>query len=543
MRYFFTLLLSIIGAHNSANGQNFQWAKQIGGSVVQTCFSIAVDDTGNVYTIGHFDGTADFDPGTGIYNLTSAGSFDIFISKMDVSGNFIWTKQVGGTGFDFGRSVFLDNTGSIYITGHFNNTVDFDPGPGRFLLTSCGTSDIYIEKLDNSGNFIWAEKTGSTGNDQGRDIVVGINGNIYVTGYFSDIIDADPGPGIYNMTSAGSYDNFVTKLDPSGSFLWSKQIGGSGSDFSFSVAVDVNENVYTTGGFDGTVDFDPGIGIFYLNAVGSSDIFVSKFNASGNFIWAKQMGGTSSGDVGQSIAVDINGSVYTTGVFMNTADFDPGTGTYNLISAGARDIFVSRLDSSGVFMWADRIGGPNEDYSSSVVVDDGGNVYSTGHIDYVLYISKTDSSGISTMTTLISGSGGLAGHAMTIDTVGNIFTTGYFSGTVDFDPGTGLYNITSTTQSDVFVLKLSDIPSAIMESNFSFNETYVYPNPTMGKINITGSGIIDMIIITNALGQIIYEDKPGKEKVTVQIDNAGIYFVQIISGNQAITKKAIVKKF
>ena len=137
-----------------AQSPNWQWAKGIGGSGHEYCNSVAVDANGNVYSIGSFNGTVDFDPNLGISNLTSVGIDDIFISKIDGSGNYIWTKSIGSSQIDEGFSITLDNSGNVYSTGSFTGTVDFDPGVDTFNLVSSGSENIFISKLDNNGNFI-----------------------------------------------------------------------------------------------------------------------------------------------------------------------------------------------------------------------------------------------------------------------------------------------------------------------------------------------------------------------------------------------------
>jgi len=387
--------LSIV--HCSTAQPTLMWAKQMGGTSTDHGYSIVVDDSGNVLTTGYFVGTVDFDPGSDTFNMTSAGGAAIFVSKLDLLGNFVWAKQMGGRGY----SIAIDGSGNVYTTGYFLWTVDFDPGPGTFNMTSAGSRDIFVSKLDASGNFVWAKQMGGGLADEGYSIAVDSSGNVYTTGYFLFIADFDPGPGTFNMTSAGAEDIFVSKLDASGNFVWAKQMVGTFDDYGFSIAVDGSGNVLTTGTFFGTADFDPGASIFTLTSAGTEeDIFVSKLDGSGNFVWAKQMGG-SFNNRGYSIAVDDSGNVYTTGYFRGTSDFDPGPGTYNMTSSGAsEDIFVSKLDASGNFVWAIRMGGFWFDYGSSITLDGSANVYVMGNQN----------------------------------TPGN----------VDFDPDTGVYNLNNT---------------------------------------------------------------------------------------------------
>ena len=148
---FFSLSNNVI-----AQNPNFLWAKQLGGANQELGNSIAVDANGNVYTAGSFQSTVDFDPGPAIYNLTAVSSFggnDIFISKLDASGNFLWAKQLGGVLDDAGFSIAVDGNGNIYTTGYFTGTADFDPGPGTYNLNSAGTEDIFVSV--DYGNEFW----------------------------------------------------------------------------------------------------------------------------------------------------------------------------------------------------------------------------------------------------------------------------------------------------------------------------------------------------------------------------------------------------
>ncbi len=224
------VLFSLLTLHFRAQGQNFVWAKQVGGSETDNGNSIATDANGNVYITGNFEATVDFDPGAGSFNLTSnGGSFysDIFIEKLDANGNFLWAKQIGGIGNDYGWSIATDDSGNVYTTGRFKGqNVDFDPGAGIFNLSSGGGSsyDIFIEKLSSNGSFVWAKQMGGTADDMGLSITMDLFGNIFTTGSFQGIVDFDPDTGIFNLNSTGSEDIFIQKLDANGNFLWANSI-------------------------------------------------------------------------------------------------------------------------------------------------------------------------------------------------------------------------------------------------------------------------------------------------------------------------------
>jgi len=213
--------------------------------------------------------------------------------------------------------------------------------------------------LAQNQSFEWAKRMGGTDWEIGISIANDNNGNIYTTGRFTGTVDFDPGAGIINLTSKGQDDIFIHKLDTAGNLLWVKQMGGTNTDIGYSITTDNNDNVYTTGVFADTVDFNPGAGTTNFSSIsGTFDIFIQKLDASGDFLWAKQIGGTNVQTV-RSITIDKSGNVYTTGCFRGTVDFDPGIDTANL--TGDWDIFIQKLDASGNFLWVKQMGGTGGD--------------------------------------------------------------------------------------------------------------------------------------------------------------------------------------
>ncbi|MGL5131637.1 MAG: SBBP repeat-containing protein, partial [Planktothrix sp.] len=219
-----------------------------------------------------FDST-DFDPGTGT-TLPLIGGSDIFVAKLDTSGNPVWAKNLGGSKDDFTTGISTDSAGNVYLSGNFESQ-DFDPGTGT-TLPLIGGSDIFVAKLDTSGNPLWAKNLGGSKDDFTSGISLDSTGNVYTTGDF-DSTDFDPGTGT-SLPLIGRTDIFVAKFDTSGNPVWAKNLGGSKDDFARGISLDSTGNVYTTGDFDST-DFDPGGGTNLPNQ-GRSDILVSKWGFS-----------------------------------------------------------------------------------------------------------------------------------------------------------------------------------------------------------------------------------------------------------------------
>ncbi len=456
----------------------FEWAKQIGGNNNDHVNSIATDHLGNVYVTGFFQGTVDFDPGPNVYNLIAASN-NVFAAKYDTNGQFVWAfSLVGEIDVGNGSEITTDNNGNVYITGAFLGPIDFDPGPSSYNLYSLGGKHTFVLKLDTDGIFIWARNMGGSFDTSVyvQAIAVDDSGSVYTSGYYEyyeNTIDFDPGSNVYNLTSNGDEDIFISKLNSDGDFVWAKSIGGDDTDIALSIALDNANNVYTTGHFEGTVDFDPGPGEYSQTSNGESNTFISKLNSDGDFIWAKNIG---EGEViGIDITIDQSGNVYTTGQFEGTVDFDPGPDQFILIADFRREVFVQKLDNEGNFAWAKSIGGGNNHnyiYSYSIATDQSGNVYTTGFFEgsvafgpYNLtsdgsdiYILKLNAEGFVVWAGDFTGEGSSSGSSIAIDLWDNIYTTGSFGNTTNTDLGCGSHELTSEGQSDAFIHKMNQQP-------------------------------------------------------------------------------------
>lgn len=394
---------------------------------------MAVDTNFNLYLTGHFSATCDFDlDSIGNTTLTGAGIWDIFVLKLDSSGNFLWVKGMGSADYDVGNSIVVDNTGNAYVTGYFTGTVDFNPGAGVFNLSSSTSASTFILKLDSNGNFVWAKKLGGSGQSRGYGIGFDSLGNVVSTGYFAGTADFDPGTGTYSMTALGARDVYVSKLSSAGNFAWARRIGGTGNGVSMDLAIDHASNLFLGGHFTGVMDFDPGAAVYNLSSTtGAEDAFTCKLDYSGNFIWAKRFGG-SQDTWGHKIAVDSAGNSFTMGFFDYAADFDPGPGNFNITTFGGTDIFCVNLDAAGNLIYPYHYGGTLDDRQSDV----------------------------------------------TVSSLGNVYSSGLFQGTLDIDPSPIQFDLTSLGGADIYLQKLSTCtPTSSYLSHTACN-SYVYDGYT-----------------------------------------------------------------
>lgn len=337
----------------------WQWAVRAGGTSWEYAYGIAVTPAGTAYITGSFAGEIIFG---GLPARTSHGSIDIFVAKINTNGVWAWATQAGGFGADRGYDIALDNSNNSYVTGYHESTAHF----GTTSISARGSDDIFVAKLDDTGSWIWAKGAGSTGDDQGIGIDVSPAGNCYITGYFNRTARFT----VTNLTSSGSDDIFIAKLNSWGDWQWAKAAGGTARDRGEGIAIDSFGNCYVTGYYNGTASF----GDTDITAAGSTDIFVTKLVTDGNWRWVTGAGDDNNKLV-KDIASDSIGNCFLTGVFWSNTAFDE----HSLISAGLQDIFVAHINKFGAWQWAQRAGGAGEDWGRGIDIDNHANCYVTGY--------------------------------------------------------------------------------------------------------------------------------------------------------------------
>ncbi|HRI62476.1 MAG TPA: SBBP repeat-containing protein, partial [Saprospiraceae bacterium] len=327
-------------AKYNADG-NLLWAHNFGGTQFDEAYCVAVDGAGNIALSGTFGGTADFDPGPANTAFESAGSNDIFFAKYTPSGNLLWARQLEGDGTDRVLSMALGRQNHLYLSGHFEGTVDFDPSGATGNRSAAGDSDLFFARYDGDGNLVWAKSVDGFSYEEARGIAVDRFDNVYITGRYAEPIDFDPGPGVRELNPAGINDAFFAKYDADGDLVWANSISGENNEMGNSIAVDTLGQVYVTGHFINTVDFDPDAATHTLTGLGDFDIFLAQYDASGHFLSAKSIGGMQK-EESTVVALDAWQNIYVAGFFKGTADFDPGPDVTNLSSAGKDDGFIAK---------------------------------------------------------------------------------------------------------------------------------------------------------------------------------------------------------
>lgn len=599
------------------NNGNLLWVNQIGGISGDQGHVITIDNDDNIYVIGYFNETVDFDPSSTVYNITSTGADNVFILKLDANGNFLWVKQFS---YFHIQPAVVDETNNLYVMGSFSLPLDLDPGTGTEILQPDHVYDYFVQKLDAQGNFVWTSHTPSTSVKTGRSLTIDSSNHLYITGFFEGTIDFDPGSTVSNLTAIGNSTNiFVQKIDIDGNLLWAKHIGNSSNSYGSRIVTDNLNGVYISGTFSDSLQFNsnPDDNIIAPNGISS---YILKLNSDGNFQWAVSLPTPYDYRI-TSLQTDQLGSVYLSGYMEGVeVDFDPGPMENNLSVTNA-DMFVHKFNSEGEYTWAFRIGdsengwdasfssiiGPNGEYYSEMLAGAGGdtidfapgptvhNVSTTNQEQFYLlklsscYIETVDSQNACGTFTWIDGLTYTSSNNTATHTVSNVFNCdSIITLNLDLQPidlsilSLGQVIGSNQTNADYQWLNCDDnysiIPGEIQSTftsntygNFALELTYngcvdtsacttintigiahvdfmssvhVSPNPTSDLVGIHFGNLQDKSVkVINTLGQIVYQKEHIVESV-YQFNlsqPSGIYIIEVYSNNRRKRFKLIKK--
>lgn len=412
---------------------------------------IAIDSLGNQYLLGYFSDTIDFDPGSGVY-LGYTGSPNVedergFVLKLDVSNNFVWLYTIKGTinADHYPQAIKLDHNDNILISGRYYGDAWFDKNSSNSWGGSLAYYSSFIVKLTSSGSFLWA-KTLRGKNNIAKDIAVGLDNEIYVSGFFDDTCNFRPQydtlPDILRVSS-GHHDLYLLKFLEDGTLKKVATDGGYSVDAISTLATDSKGNLVYGGTFTGTIDADFSSGVNPIQSQGEFDCILAKVDSGFNPIWTAPYGGVK-GDNIYNISIDSYDNVYVCGIFSDNIDLDPAPNKTDVHAhIGKRDVFIQKIDSAGNLVWAKSFGGTLDDFPYGLAVSDSGEVYCSGS----------------------------------------------FSGTVDFDPGNGMLPMSSNGKNDAFIQKLSN--AGLLEGVACFGDTandYLYVAATGSHNKVLAAG-------------------------------------------------------
>jgi hypothetical protein len=559
-------VISLIPTISFAQNSNWIWAKGSNGS--GEVLGSATDKFANVYSTGYFEGgSITF----GTTTLTISGASDVFLAKYDSSGNAIWAKKpLNTTSYDQGAGVATDKNANIYLAGSFRSPIITF---GSYTLTNTNSggvnNNIFLVKYNPAGNVIWAKSAGGIATDSTmQDMVYGVatdaTGKIYITGSYSTPTITLGTYTLTNSSNTKTADIFLAKFDSSGNVLWAKMADGIYDDLGFSVNADNFGNVYLTGRFlSDTLTFGSNALINSNNNGTMPDIFLTKYDSSGNVLWAKSAGNTN-WESSNSVATDLSGNIYTAGNFISdTLKF----GTYiltNLSGAGnIGNFFLTKWSPSGNIIYSKSGGGTNIGYNGySCATDIKKNIYVAGsfvgsapifdsHSVFFSggwdpsFIVKYDSLGNFSCASALA-SGGDDNVTVCVDRACNAYLVGdLFSTPVTI----GTTTLVLTGGENPFVAKFRSAcgnTDAILELS-EVQKTFVFPNPTVKTISFNLENTVDFqnstITIQNALGQTVKKISFSKN-IDVSDLPEGYYFLQItLLSGETYKTKFIKQKF
>ncbi|MCB9205410.1 MAG: T9SS type A sorting domain-containing protein [Flavobacteriales bacterium] len=427
-------------------------------------------------------------------NRIIALSLILLIGRNAYSQNllFQWVSPFSGSNYVEVLDMAQDADGNIIAVGNFIATADFDPSANTSELASAGGFDGFICKLDPMGQFIWARAVSGTESQSSKGVAIDGDGNIYVTGAFYGTTEFDGGPNSNEVTSAASGDAYVLKLDVNGNFVWVQTFGNLSNQSGDAIVCDADDNVIVAGTFQGTVDFDPGIGTQNLTANGSSaDVFFLRLTPTGDFSYVKRFGGTGS-DLVRKLSSDMDNNIYFAGHYSATATFTPGS-TLNITAEGNTDAIVGKLNSSGALSWARSFGGSQADSGFDVEIDDQGNVYATGYFRWLVdflpgsgvlqfvaegesdgFVVKINNGGTFQWARQLGGINFDYAQTIAITSASDVVVAGHFYDTADFDPNpNATAEITSVDGPDLFITALTANGDHLWVDHFSGTDDQV----------------------------------------------------------------------
>jgi len=495
---------------------NVLWVKDFGSNssiYEEGANSIALDASNNVIVTGYFKGMIDFDPGPAVYNMSAGGGIgygtnQVFILKLTSNGDFVWARTPGASNGNSGHSITTDASGNIYTVGSFRSQMWLDFENTDSSVTSLGGEDIFIQKMDANGNYIWGHVIGGS-NDQHPTQVVEKNGFVYISGYYEDSADFNPQAGVTLLTGGmeDSPNGFVMRLSTAGNFDWAGSIGMPGYSIApaTSLTVDNADNVYVVGDCRGYMDFDPGAGSA-MDTTFNLSFYVVKLNSSGTYIWHRVLETNVNNSYDNHctyISNDANNTIFITGYFSDSTDFDPGAGVHYMYATGDHDMFIDKLDENGNFIWSTNMGG-NNPYTDLDVIN-------------CLEVVNDE-----------------------------IYLAGSFANIMDCDPGSNTVNITSNGWADILIMKLGQNNTGMEQHASKQVSVVVYPNPSADMLWIKADQIVlgsqVKVEVTDITGKIIYSVQDtynGSYTMDVTDYISGIYIISVYSDQNRFTGKLI----
>jgi hypothetical protein len=536
------------------------WSTFIGGNDIDESYGIHIDSKNNTYVAGNTR-SVNFPVTAGVLQTTLQGLYDAFLTKLDPSGNGLWSTFYGASGDEFGYDVVVDANDNPYLIGYTNANDILVSSSGVFQSVSNGSYDGFIIKFDSVGNFLWGTYYGGSGGELVLAADIDTASNIVIGGYTSSM--DMPVLNAHQTSMGGALDAFVAKFDSTGNLIWSTYKGGSNSEDVHALHVDQQNNVIIAGETFSN-DFPASSGAYQVNNAGNNDIFLAKFSAQGVQVFATYFGGFNREDA-YGLCSDNLGKIFLAG-YTESLDFPMlGVGIYQPSKSGGKDGFVAKFSANGIPYKSTYIGGTSDDIFKTAQLSITNALYLGGNttssdlpmiglpyqnsnlgLSEGMYF-KLDTSLTPNYSTYFGGSS--AEYVEDLYVNSGILTFSGFTSSSNFPTTSNVFQDTIGGQSDAFVFQTDSI------FNFTTNisdqtkehEIFVYPNPTSGFLNISfGQLNLDNmnIILFNIIGSKVLDKEVRIKEMTMDFNGLkpGVYFLNVYKDQGLLETIKVIRK-
>jgi hypothetical protein len=536
--------------------QNWKWLSSAGGDGSDKGTDMDIDNYGNVYVSGYYNTSSSGVVMFSSITPTMNWGKEAFVARTDSLGNWIWvTSGIGGWD-ERALGMHVDKLNNcIYVTGCCWDSIHVGSCTGHPTTFNKVRDNIFLSKLDMNGNCQWLVRAGSDEDDHGHDMVTDRLGNVYLTGFIG--MDTARFGDVFVPNPTGDTLGFVAKVSSSGVFKWVTTFFGVDGERDNRIAIDGNANTYVTGSFYNSRTF----GTSTITSNGGQDIYVLKIDSAGNEIWARSAGSTLN-DRGNSVTVDSNNDVYVTGEFRDVVAFGTDT-VNNYGGPGGRDIFVAKITDNGNWKWASKAGSSyGSERGNRIVSNNKDLLYVTGEVKNTakfgaitltvnpldsiqVFISCIDTGGIWRWVTQGGSHYEDRGAGIAVDDLCNVYVSGFYEDTVRFGP----FSDTAVKKKDIYVCKLTSNCNAVgigIHEYEPFSKAVLFPNPSNDKFSILLDRYYEDIslLVFDPLGRELQKSKlRSVNRIDIHsINSAGIYFIKLMDNNGSVRIFKAVKE-
>lgn len=535
--------ISIYSCYGQIN-TNCNWHCIIGNIFNESINSVAADNDGNIYFAGGYFDTLDVDCSQDNYQLNAGTNNSSFFIKYDTIGNVKWAQNLGQVSI---TSVFISDSNYIYISGN-GSLVYFRTSSGLTPFSDLGMT-MFFAKLDTSGLCLWARALNcypppNLDNASCNSIHTDKFDNVYICGEFTGIYDFDASyPNTHYLTATESFpsDAYIAKYSSSGLFQWAIQTNGNGYEVANKMAINEFEEIFVSGTFSGTPDFNPDTNSYILsntNNVYGNGSFIAKYNSNGNLIWANHYNNRLNADI-TALTIDYDNNLIVTGRFNDTISPNFLQPDLYLVPSNSWNIFIAKYSNSGSLLWSNKQSGNGYISSSSTDVDLSGNIYITTEPNYVKAI-KYNSLGLKIDSIDFIG---YTNSFYAILSQSNIYLCGTFIGSLYIPSDSSFVQLNSNNSNDIFIAKINSSISSlntILDKSTLFN---LFPNPFSTELFLTFNDdyTIDKVEIIDLLGRTIMTGSNiiKEHKFDLSFMKNGIYLCKITYNNNSYSRLII----